>query len=57
MIETRLTGDRQQAALDEFLFVGGQNEAGARLDALAQEGVVERRHDRAPENIFPVNGA
>ena len=48
--EAGLAGDRQQAALDQILLVGGEDEARALLEAFAQKIVVERRHERSPQN-------
>ncbi len=48
--QARLARDRQQPALDQILLVGRQHQAGAVLKALAQVIVIERRHERTPEN-------
>ena len=52
-----LARDRQQAAFDQILLVGGQHEAGALLETFAQEIVVVRRHERSPENRRLIFGA
>ena len=49
--------DRQQPALDQVLLVGRQHEAGALPQQLAQIIVIERRHDRPPENKRTILGA
>src|SRR5262249_38735958 len=45
-----LARDRQQAALDQILLFGRQDEAGPLLQELAQIVVVLRCHGRSPEN-------
>ena len=52
-----LARDRQQPAFDQILLVGREHEAGALLEALAQEIVIERRHERSPENSRMTFGA
>src|SRR5689334_8191724 len=46
--ETRPAGERHQPALDQILLVGREVEARTLLQKLAQEIVVERRHERSP---------
>jgi hypothetical protein len=52
-----LARHRQQAAFDQILLVGGQHETGALFEGLAQEIVIERRHERSPENRRTIFGA
>src|ERR1700688_1260874 len=49
--------DRQEPAFDQILLVGREHEARALLEALAQEIVVEWRHERAPEKSRMIFGA
>src|SRR5690348_8369495 len=55
--ETRLAGERHQPALDQILLVSREVEAGTFLQELAQEIVIERRHERSPANSRTSFGA
>jgi hypothetical protein len=48
--QTAPSRQRDQSALDQILLVGGQVEAGSRLQKLTQELIIQRRHERSPEN-------
>src|SRR5579862_3282327 len=45
-----LARNGQKPAFDQILLVGRKNQTRALLEALAQVIVIERRHDRSPEN-------
>ena len=45
-----LARQRDQPAFDQILLVGGQIEAGALFQQLAQILIVKRRHERSPAN-------
>ena len=48
--EARLARERHQPALDQILLVGGKVEPGTLLQKLPQILIVQRRHERSPEN-------
>ena len=55
--ETSLARQRHQAALHQVLLVGGQVETGTVLQKLTQILIVQRRHERSPENTRTSFGA
>ena len=55
--KTRLARERHQPAFDQILLVGRQIEPGALLQELPQELIIQRRHERSPENNLTSFGA
>ena len=48
--KARLARERHQSAFDQILLVGRQIESGTLLQELPQELIIQRRHERSPEN-------